>query len=361
MNGTSCGHRHSKLYFHQYHLYGIFHSNATVSDAVKVILANPRGFCAGVDRAIKVVEVALEQYGSPIYVRHEIVHNDHVLASLRARGAVFVEDIEDVPLGATVIFSAHGVAPAAFNEARKRNLRVVDATCPLVTKVHHEVANNAQRGRTVFIIGHRDHPEVIGTVGHYVGAGGTQVVVIEDEAQAEGVEVDGPDGFAYVTQTTLSADHTAQIVAILQRRFPGLRGPHRQDICYATLNRQHAAQTLARLCELVIVIGASHSSNSVRLREVVQAAGVPAYLVSSDENVDRRWFERKATIGITSGASAPELLVERLLTRFRIWWPELTVESIGEPERLQFRMPRELERSSLSGKAAKDRSRSAPQ
>ena len=313
---------------------------------MKVILANPRGFCAGVDRAIKIVEDALECFGGPIYVRHEIVHNAHVLAGLAQRGAVFVEDLQQVPRGARVIFSAHGVGPAVAFEADERGLQVLDATCPLVTKVHQEVVKNAKAGRTLFVLGHRDHPEVIGTVGHYVGANGPRVIVIEDEAGAEDVEVDSPDDVAYVTQTTLSADCTAHIVAILQRRFPNLRGPHRQDICYATLNRQHAAQELARRCDVVIVVGADHSSNSVRLREVVEAAHVPAYLVDSDQRLVRSWFDKKATIGITSGASVPEFLVDRVIERMRTWWPDIAIEAFGESETLQFRLPRELERAS---------------
>jgi 4-hydroxy-3-methylbut-2-enyl diphosphate reductase len=310
---------------------------------MKVVLANPRGFCAGVDRAIRIVETALEQYGRPVYVRHEIVHNHHVLASLTERGAIFVKDLQDVPAGARVIFSAHGVSPSVWAEAGERALKTLDATCPLVAKVHQEVTKHARAGRTVFVIGHRDHPEVIGTIGHFAGAGGIRVVTIEDESAAANVVVDEPDNVAYVTQTTLSSDHTAQIVAILRRRFPRLHGPHGHDICYATLNRQRAVQSLAQLCELVVVLGASHSSNSARLRETAEAAGVPAYLVDCEERVDRAWFAGKDTIGVTSGASVPELLVARLLARFREWWPDMIEESIGEPDTLYFRMPRELE------------------
>lgn len=312
---------------------------------MKVLIANPRGFCAGVDRAIRIVETALEQYGRPIYVRHEIVHNRHVLASLTERGAIFVEDLHEVPVGARVIFSAHGVSPSVRIQADTRSLKSIDATCPLVVKVHHEVTKHARAGRTVLVIGHCNHPEVIGTVGHYTAAGGAHVVVIEDELAAESAVVEDPDNVAYVTQTTLSSDNADRIVSILQRRFPYLRGPHGPDICYATVNRQRAVKSLAKLCQLVIVVGASHSSNSARLRETAEAAGVPAYLVESEQRIDREWFAGKDTIGVTSGASVPELLVDRLLARMRGWWPDMIAESIGEADTQYFRMPRELERT----------------
>jgi len=310
---------------------------------MKVFIANPRGFCAGVDRAIRIVETALEQYGSPIYVRHEIVHNRHVLAALTERGAIFVEDLQDVPAGARVIFSAHGVSPGVWAEAGARALKSLDATCPLVAKVHLDVAKHASAGRTVLVIGHHGHPEVVGIVGHFAAAGGVRVAVVEDEIAAESVIVGDPDNLAYVTQTTLSSDNTARIIAALQRRFPRLHGPHGQDICYATVNRQRAVQSLAGMCELVVVLGASHSSNSARLRETAEAAGVPAYLVDSEKRLERNWFAGKETIGITSGASVPEFLMAGLLARFREWWPDMIEESIGEPDVQYFRMPRELE------------------
>ncbi|HTU55003.1 MAG TPA: 4-hydroxy-3-methylbut-2-enyl diphosphate reductase [Acetobacteraceae bacterium] len=312
---------------------------------MRVVLANPRGFCAGVERAISTVEAALEQFGGPIYVRHEIVHNRHVLAALTRRGAVFVEDLQDVPLGARVIFSAHGVAPTAWREARARALKIIDATCPLVTKVHLEAVAHARAGRTLLVIGHRGHPEVVGTVGQYLGAGGARIEVIEDRAMAEKLVVDGPEQIAYVTQTTLSADYVAGVVVTLQRKFPRLLAPHREDICYATSNRQRAVQAIAGRCDVVIVIGADHSSNSARLCEVAQAAGVAAYLVDSDEKVDRAWFRNDGTIGVTSGASVPEVLVEGLLAKFRRWWPDLVEETLGEPEKLHFRVPREVDRA----------------
>jgi 4-hydroxy-3-methylbut-2-en-1-yl diphosphate reductase len=316
---------------------------------MKIVLANPRGFCAGVERAIATVEAALARYGRPVYVRHEIVHNRHVLGALTARGAVFVEDLRDVPPGARVIFSAHGVAPTVWREAGARALTIIDATCPLVTKVHLEAAEHARAGRTLLVIGHRGHPEVIGTVGQYLGAGGRHVAVIEDEDMAEAITVADLDAIAYATQTTLSTEHAAGIVAILQRRFPRLRAPRRDDICYATSNRQRAVQAMARFCDIVVVLGADHSSNSVRLREVAEAAGVAAYLVETGEKVERAWFRRARTIGVTAGASVPEILVERLVARFRAWWPDLTEEILGEPETLQFRLPRELERAHQAG------------
>ena len=311
---------------------------------MKVVLANPRGFCAGVERAVRIVEVALEQYGSPIYVRHEIVHNHHVIATLTARGAIFVEDLSDVPRGSRVIFSAHGVSPTVWSEARSRGLKVVDATCPLVTKVHLEALTQARNHRTLIVIGHREHPEVIGTVGHYLGSGSGRVVVVEDEAAAENVAIDVDEDVAYVTQTTLATDQTARIIAILQRRIPSLVGPPREDICYATTNRQRAVQALAERCDVIIVLGANHSSNSVRLREVAQAAGVEAYLVDDEAKIDPSWFEHREIIGITSGASVPEVLVQRLLVRLRIWWPDLIEENLGQSETVQFRLPRELAR-----------------
>jgi 4-hydroxy-3-methylbut-2-enyl diphosphate reductase len=321
----------------------VYGSNPREEREMKVFIANPRGFCAGVDRAIRMVETALDHYGGPIYVRHEIVHNHHVLASLTERGAVFVEDLQDVPVGARVIFSAHGVSPNIWAEAGARALKPLDATCPLVAKVHLDVAKHAHAGRTVLVIGHHVHPEVVGIVGHFAAAGGVRVVVIEDELAAESVVVDDPDNLAYVTQTTLSSDNTARIIAALRRRFPRLHAPHGQDICYATVNRQRAVQALASVCELVVVLGAGHSSNSARLRETAEAAGVPAYLVDSEQRLDRNWFVGKDTIGVTSGASVPEFLMKRLLARFREWWPDMIEESIGEADVQYFRMPRQLE------------------
>jgi 4-hydroxy-3-methylbut-2-en-1-yl diphosphate reductase len=317
---------------------------------MKVLLANPRGFCAGVERAIASVERALDRHGPPVYVRHEIVHNRHVVEALRRRGAVFVEELADVPDGALVMWSAHGVAPALDDEARRRRLKVIDATCPLVTKVHLEVAEHSRAGRTVFVIGHRDHPEVQGTVGHYRGAG--RIEVIENEAEAAAVAARGITEAAYVTQTTLSLDDTARTLAVLCAGVPRLGGPHKDDICYATQNRQRAVRDLARQCDAVIVVGAAHSSNSVRLREVAQAAGTRAWLVDCAEAVERDWIDGCETLGVTSGASVPEELVQALLERLRAWWPALELHSIGMPEAIHFRLPRALETEPAPAAAA---------
>jgi 4-hydroxy-3-methylbut-2-en-1-yl diphosphate reductase len=309
---------------------------------VKIFLANPRGFCAGVVRAIRIVEAAIERYGAPIYVRHEIVHNRHVQERLSALGAVFVEELDAVPDNVPVVFSAHGVARSVWDEAQARNLTVIDATCPLVTKVHLEVAKHARASRTVFVIGHRDHPEVIGTVGHYHGSGDAHVEVIETEAEARTAQAVDIGSVAYVTQTTLSTDSTAGIVAILRERFPQLMAPAVTDICYATQSRQQAVRALAKRSDCVIVVGARHSSNSMRLVEVARASGAPARLTDCAAELDQSWFYGMQSIGITAGASAPECLVTEIVDRFRSWWPDLTEESIGEPETVHFRMPSEL-------------------
>ncbi len=308
---------------------------------MKVMLANLRGFCAGVERAIDSVVGALDLFGPPVYVRHEIVHNRHVVEGLRARGAEFVEDLAEVPDGAVLVFSAHGVSRNVEAQARARGLTVIDATCPLVTKVHLEVAQHARAGRTVFLIGHHDHPEVQGTLGHYSGSG--QISVIESEEDVMHATAVPGAPVAYVTQTTLSLDDTARIVDAIRARFPQLQGPHKDDICYATQNRQRAVRELAQHCDVIIVVGAAHSSNSTRLREIAQACGTPAYLVDSAEWVERRWFDRCAVIGVSSGASVPEVLVAELLATFRRWWPGLTEESLGQPEQVHFRLPNALQ------------------
>ncbi|MFL5253375.1 MAG: 4-hydroxy-3-methylbut-2-enyl diphosphate reductase, partial [Rhodopila sp.] len=291
---------------------------------MKVVLANPRGFCAGVVRAIEIVELALERFGPPIYARHDIVHNQHVVADFVARGVVFVEDLQDVPPGVRVIFSAHGVGPAIWRQAADRALPVIDATCPLVVKVHQEVAAYARAGCTVFLIGHRSHPEIIGTLGHYDGHP-DRIHVIETVEEADCVTAVNPDDVAYATQTTLALDAVAPIVAVLSRRFPRLRAPHAADICYATQNRQRAVRSLVETSDVVLVVGARQSSNSMRLCEVAQASGVPAYLADCADAVRREWFSAADTIGLTSGASVPELLVTQVLDRLREWWPELAV------------------------------------
>jgi 4-hydroxy-3-methylbut-2-en-1-yl diphosphate reductase len=308
---------------------------------MKVVLANPRGFCAGVVRAIDIVELALQRFGPPIYVRHDIVHNGHVVADFAARGVVFVEDLRQVPAGVRVIFSAHGVGPAVWQEAASRDLPVIDATCPLVLKVHQEVAAYARAGCSVLLIGHRNHPEIIGSLGHYGGAADC-IHVIETVGDAQRVSVADPAAVAYATQTTLALDAVAPIIAALKHRFPKLRGPRAADVCYATQNRQRAVLSLTELCDMVLVIGARQSSNSVRLREVAAAAGVHAYLTDNAAGLKPEWFAGIETIGLTAGASVPEALVAQVLDRLRRWWPDLIVESIGELESVQFRLPSEL-------------------
>jgi len=302
-----------------------------------VLLANPRGFCAGVERAIEIVERALEQYGPPIYVRHEIVHNKYVVDHLRAKGAVFVEELDDVPAGATVIFSAHGVAKAVQAEAEHRGLKVFDATCPLVTKVHVEVAKMLREGYEIVMIGHRGHPEAEGTMGQATH-GMHLVETIDDVAGLRPVS----DRLAYVTQTTLSVDDAAQIVASLKKRFPAIRGPKRDDICYATQNRQDAVKFMAPQCDVVIVVGSPNSSNSNRLREVAQNIGVEAYMVDRAADLKPEWIAGKRRVGITAGASAPEVLVNELIARLK----QLGAASVrpldGISEKVVFTLPRDL-------------------
>ncbi len=287
------------------------------------------------------MRAALRRHGAPIYVRHEIVHNQHVVDELRALGALFVDDLEDVPRGARVIFSAHGVAPDVWAQARSRGLDVIDATCPLVTKVHLEVAEHARAGRTVLVLGHRHHVEVQGTVGH---AEGTTVHVIEDAEQAQALELPPGTPVAYVTQTTLSVDDTARTLALLRRRLPQLVGPHKDDICYATQNRQRAVAELARRCDVVVVVGAPHSSNTVRMVEVARAAGAAAYRVDTAGELQRAWFDGSVErIGLSSGASVPEHLFEEVQARLRAWWPGLVERGVGEAETIRFRPPRGLD------------------
>ena len=282
-----------------------------------LLLANPRGFCAGVDRAIGIVERALDLFGAPIYVRHEVVHNRFVVDSLRQRGAVFVEELAEVPDGATVIFSAHGVPQAVRQEAEKRGLKVFDATCPLVTKVHIEVARHSQAGREVILIGHRGHPEVEGTMGQYDDRNGGHIYLVEKPEDVWTLPVRNPDDLAFVTQTTLSMDDTALIIQALRERFTEISGPKKDDICYATQNRQDAVRELARQCDLLLVIGSRNSSNSNRLREVAEKEGTPAYLIDGPEDIDLAWLAGRDVIGVTAGASAPEVLVRQVVDRLR--------------------------------------------
>jgi len=309
---------------------------------MQVLLANPRGFCAGVDRAIDIVERAIALFGAPIYVRHEVVHNRHVVDRLRDLGAVFVEELKEVPSGATVIFSAHGVSHAVEDEAKERGLTVFDATCPLVTKVHMEVQRYAREGREVILIGHAGHPEVEGTMGRFDTSFGGRMYLVGSEKDVGALEVHDPANLAFVTQTTLSVDDTTEIVAALRRRFPLLATPRKEDICYATQNRQDAVKKLLAECDLLVVVGSRSSSNSNRLRELADRAGIPGYLVDGPEDLKREWFEGKQSIGVTAGASAPEVLVRRVLEQLRAWGAQVPREVAGREERVTFGLPREL-------------------
>ena len=279
----------------------------------RVLLASPRGFCAGVERAVETVELALEHYGAPVYVRHQIVHNAHVVRDLEARGAVFVENEVEAPEGATIVFSAHGVAPAVFERSAARGLNTIDATCPLVTKVHVQARRYAAEGYTVVLIGHAGHEEVVGTMGEAPDS----IVLVESVDDVERLERSPDEKLAYITQTTLSVDETTEIITALRRRFPDIRGPQREDICYATSNRQWAVKEMLEHVDALLVIGSKNSSNSTRLVEVARAAGVPAYLIDDETDIDEAWFDGVEVVGLTSGASAPEKLVERVCAWFR--------------------------------------------
>ena len=308
-----------------------------------ILLANPRGFCAGVDRAIEIVKRALETLGAPIYVRHEVVHNRYVVEDLRQRGAIFVEELDEIPDGATVIFSAHGVSQAVRIEAERRGLKVFDATCPLVTKVHIEVARHCRAGRDVVLIGHAGHPEVEGTMGQWRAEHGAgHIHLVEDVADAASLLVSQPDNLAYTTQTTLSVDDTREVIAALQRKFPAIQGPKHDDICYATQNRQDAVRRLAHECDLVLVVGSANSSNSNRLRELAERDGVEAHLIDGAESIDPAWVAGKRHVGVTAGASAPELLVRGVLERLRELGASSLRELDGKPEDVVFALPKEL-------------------
>lgn len=309
---------------------------------MEVMLAQPRGFCAGVVRAIEIVEQALDIYRAPVYVLHEIVHNRHVVKDLAERGAVFVECFQDIPVGAVVIFSAHGVAAEVMEEAQRRNLRIIDATCPLVAKVHLEVARHARESREVILIGHQGHPEVVGTLGHYDRSGGGQIYLVGTVADVEKLVVQDPGKLAYVTQTTLSVDDTTRIVAALKQRFPAIAGPRKDDICYATQNRQNAVRELAEQVDLLLVVGARNSSNSNRLREVGEHLGVPSYLVEDADDLDIAWFREGIRIGLTAGASAPEVLVQGVLEKLRGFGLKQVTAMAAEPENVSFRLPAAL-------------------
>ena len=309
---------------------------------MQILLANPRGFCAGVDRAIDIVERAVELFGAPIYVRHEVVHNRYVVERLRSLGAVFVEELDEVPDDATVIFSAHGVARAVQDEARRRDLKVFDATCPLVTKVHMEVARYAREGREVILIGHEGHPEVEGTMGQFDAQFGGRIVLVETPEDVQKLDIKEPERLAFVTQTTLSVDDTERVVEALRQRFPTLTTPRKEDICYATQNRQDAVKRLVERCDIILVVGSPTSSNSNRLREIAEKAGMPGYLIDGPEDMKREWFENKRVVGVTAGASAPEVLVERVVARLKEWGGEAPENLLGQTENVVFSLPREL-------------------
>ncbi|SDR77929.1 4-hydroxy-3-methylbut-2-enyl diphosphate reductase [Halopseudomonas xinjiangensis] len=309
---------------------------------MQIKLANPRGFCAGVDRAIEIVNRALEVFGPPIYVRHEVVHNKFVVDDLRSRGAIFVEEIEQVPDDVIVIFSAHGVSQAVRKEAADRGLKVFDATCPLVTKVHLEVAKYSRDGRECILIGHAGHPEVEGTMGQYDTRNGGAIYLVEDEQDVANLKVRDPSSLAFVTQTTLSMDDTAKVIDALREHFPTIHGPRKDDICYATQNRQDAVKQLAADCDLVLVVGSPNSSNSNRLRELSERIGTPAHLIDAADEIRSEWLEGVKNIGVTAGASAPDILVRQVIEHLHSLGATGAEELAGRPENVVFSMPKEL-------------------
>ncbi len=316
---------------------------------MQIILANPRGFCAGVDRAIGIVERALELFGAPVYVRHEVVHNKYVVDGLREKGAVFVDELDEVPDDSTVIFSAHGVAKRVREEAARRQLRIFDAICPLVTKVHMEVGRYQDEGRECILIGHAGHPEVEGTLGQYRrrdGIGG--MYLVESVGDVWKLEVKNPGFLAFVTQTTLSMDDTAVVIDALRKRFPAIVGPKKEDICYATQNRQDAVKKLVKQCDVILVVGSQTSSNSTRLKEIAEKQGIPAYLIDSADEIEQHWIKDKKVIGVTAGASAPEALVEQVVARLGEWGGETVQEAAGIRENVVFSLPRELTKAAAT-------------
>ena len=309
---------------------------------MEIVLANPRGFCAGVDRAIAIVNRALEFFEHPIYVRHEVVHNKFVVDDLRQRGAIFVEELDEVPDDNIVIFSAHGVSKAVQNEAARRKLKVFDATCPLVTKVHIEVTKYAREGREAILIGHHGHPEVEGTMGQYDTSYGGKIYLVEDEQDVLNLQVTDPDHVAFVTQTTLSIDDTAKVIEALRKKFPKIEGPRKDDICYATQNRQDAVRDLANQADVVLVVGSPNSSNSNRLRELAERMQKSAYLVDNADQLQKQWFSSNSKIGVTAGASAPEILIKQVIQRLQEWGATVPQELEGREENITFSLPKEL-------------------
>ncbi len=311
---------------------------------MKIMLANPRGFCAGVDRAIEIVERALDNFGAPIHVRHEVVHNRFVVERLRQRGAVFVDELSEIPDGSTVIFSAHGVSQAVREEAASRDLRIFDATCPLVTKVHMEVARHCRSGHEVVLIGHKGHPEVEGTMGQYKcnEATGRGIYLVETAEDVATLPIKDQQHLAFVTQTTLSINDTSRVISALQQRFPNIKGPKKDDICYATQNRQDAVARLATDCDLVLVVGSPNSSNSNRLKEIAEKLEKAAYLIDGPEDIRREWLDDVDVIGVTAGASAPEVLVASVITQLQAWGAESVNEDGGKQETVVFALPKDL-------------------
>ena len=311
---------------------------------IDIKLANPRGFCAGVDRAIEIVNRALEVYGAPVYVRHEVVHNRTVVEELRNKGAIFVDELDEVPADSLVIFSAHGVSQAVRQDADARGLKVYDATCPLVTKVHLEVAKYSRDGTATILIGHAGHPEVEGTLGQYEAAGGQGIYLVETEADVDALALPANVPVSYVTQTTLSVDDTARVIEALRRKYPHIQGPRKDDICYATQNRQDAVKQLALECDLILVVGSANSSNSNRLRELAERIGRRAYLVDNADEFDEAWLEGATSVGITSGASAPESLVQALVERLQAAGAGAVSDIVTSREDIEFSLPRPLRR-----------------
>ena len=309
---------------------------------MEIVLANPRGFCAGVDRAIAIVNRALETFNPPIYVRHEVVHNKFVVDDLRQRGAVFVDELDEVPDDNIVIFSAHGVSKAVQSEAMRRGLKVFDATCPLVTKVHIEVTKYAREGVEAILIGHEGHPEVEGTMGQYDLKNGGAIYLVEDEEDVAALQVNNPEKLAFVTQTTLSIDDTAKVIDALRSKFPKIQGPRKDDICYATQNRQDAVRDLATQCDVVLVVGSPNSSNSNRLRELAERMGKHAYLIDNADELQQEWFVANTKIGVTAGASAPEVLIKQVIQRLHDWGATSSQELNGREENITFSLPKEL-------------------
>lgn len=317
----------------------------TAMTTLQAILANPRGFCAGVDRAIEIVDRALEVLGAPVYVRHEVVHNRFVVNNLREKGAVFVQELDEVPDGATVIFSAHGVSRAVQEEAQRRGLNVFDATCPLVTKVHIEVTRYSREGRETILIGHKNHPEVEGTMGQYDTSFGGAVYRVDSPQEVAELQVHNPEKLAFVTQTTLSVDDASIVIDALRQRFPAIIGPKKDDICYATQNRQDALKQLADECDLILVVGSPNSSNSNRLREIAEKRGTPAYLIDGAEDIQAFWLEGKQQVGVTAGASAPEVLVKGVIEHLQQQGANVRVQDSGISENVSFVLPKALRRS----------------